>query len=217
MSLRTAFAESINSVAVQLSEQVGRGRVIGVAKNMMVAAVAPYAVDIDFYFENFGDVTISALSLDEDLDAVFGAGAYTVTAGPNLVSGPAGFAVNSGFDGSADTELLSGGALGSAETCVNSILCLRKRGRHVQVGLLAGDDHRPPLPMEFVIGRELEIVGSHGMQASKYDEMLAMILEGKLDPQRLIGKTVGLDEAPAELEAMNRYENVGMTVIDRFG
>ena len=70
--------------------------------------------------------------------------------------------------------------------------------------------------MEQVIGKELEIVGSHGMQASKYDEMLAMILEGRLDPQRLIGKTVALDESPAELEAMNRYENVGMTIIDRF-
>lgn len=34
VSLRTAFAESINSVAVQLSEQVGRGRVIGVAKSL---------------------------------------------------------------------------------------------------------------------------------------------------------------------------------------
>ena len=95
-------------------------------------------------------------------------------------------------------------ALGSADTCANSILCLRKRGRHVQVGLLAGDDYRPRLPMEHVIGWELEILGSHGMQAHGIREMLDLISAGKLQPQRLIGKTVPLEEAPAELEAMGR-------------
>ncbi|MFH1755100.1 MAG: zinc-dependent alcohol dehydrogenase family protein [Candidatus Latescibacterota bacterium] len=107
-------------------------------------------------------------------------------------------------------------ALGSQTTCADSILCLRKRGRHVQVGLLAGEDHQPRLPMEYVIARELEIVGSHGMQASKYDEMLALILSGKLDPRVMIGKTVSLEEAPGELEKMGGYGSVGITVIDRF-
>jgi alcohol dehydrogenase len=84
------------------------------------------------------------------------------------------------------------------------------------VGLLAGDDHRPRLPMEYVIGRELEIVGSHGMQAYRYSDMMGMIASGTLDPQRLIGKTVALDEAPQELEGMSRFGAVGITVIDRF-
>ena len=70
-------------------------------------------------------------------------------------------------------------ALGSAVTSTNSIACLRKRGRHVQVGLLAGDDYRPRIPMEQVIGRELEILGSHGMQAHRYPEMLGLIAAGK--------------------------------------
>ena len=107
-------------------------------------------------------------------------------------------------------------ALGSAITSSNSILCLRKRGRHIQVGLLAGDDHRPRLPMEHVIGKELEIVGSHGLQAHRYDDMLAMISTGRLEPQRLIGKTVSLEEAPVELPGMSDYGAVGITVIDRF-
>jgi len=107
-------------------------------------------------------------------------------------------------------------ALGSASTCANSILCLRKRGRHVQVGLLAGDDYQPRLPMEHVIGRELEILGSHGMQAHRYDDMLEKIMAGDLEPQRLIGKTVPLEEAPNELEGMNHFGAVGITVIDRF-
>jgi 1A family penicillin-binding protein len=36
VTLRTAFAESVNSVAVQLSEKIGRGRVIGVARSLGV-------------------------------------------------------------------------------------------------------------------------------------------------------------------------------------
>ncbi|MGH6619788.1 MAG: transglycosylase domain-containing protein, partial [Alphaproteobacteria bacterium] len=36
VSLRTAFADSINSVAVQLTEQIGRGRVIGAARSLGV-------------------------------------------------------------------------------------------------------------------------------------------------------------------------------------
>jgi alcohol dehydrogenase len=107
-------------------------------------------------------------------------------------------------------------ALGSAITCRDSVLCLRKRGRHVQVGLLAGDDYRPQMPMDQVITRELEIYGSHGMQAAKYDELLEMILSGKLDPGRIIERTIPLEEAPDTLERMGRYEGVGITVIDRF-
>jgi len=107
-------------------------------------------------------------------------------------------------------------ALGSVTTCGNSILCLRKHGRHVQVGLLAGEDYLPRIPMHQVIARELQLCGSHGMQASKYGDMLAMILSGKLNPRALIGKTVPLEEAPNELSKMGRFGSVGITVIDRF-
>lgn len=59
---------------------------------------------------------------------------------------------------------LSLDALGSRITCGNSIRCLRKRGRHAQVGLLVGDDASPRVPLELALSRELEIVGSHGLQ-----------------------------------------------------
>jgi alcohol dehydrogenase len=119
-------------------------------------------------------------------------------------------------------EITGGGAqvsidaLGSAVTCANSILCLRKRGRHVQVGLLAGDDYLPRIPMHQVIGRELQICGSHGMQAGKYGDMIALIVSGRLNPKALIGKRIPLEEAPGELEGMDRFGAVGITVIDRY-
>ena len=107
-------------------------------------------------------------------------------------------------------------ALGSVKTCTDSILCLRKRGRHIQIGLMVGDDYLPRLPMDRVIAKELEIIGSHGMQANKYDVMLNMISSGKLNHGLLVGKRIPLDEAPKELGLMNNYSAVGITVIDRF-
>ncbi len=60
-------------------------------------------------------------------------------------------------------ELSGGGAhvsvdaLGSQVTCFNSIANLRKRGRHIQVGLMTGDHQHPQIPMDKVIAHELEI------------------------------------------------------------
>ncbi len=111
---------------------------------------------------------------------------------------------------------LSLDALGSHATCANSIACLRKRGRHVQVGLLLAEDRDPPLPMHLVIARELEIRGSHGMPAHDYPAMLDLIRAGKLDPRKLVRKTVSLEESVAELTGMGEFQGVGVTVIDRF-
>jgi len=94
-------------------------------------------------------------------------------------------------------------ALGSLNTCSNSILCLRKGGRHVQVGLMVGDDYLPRLPMDQVIAKELQIYGSHGMQANKYGSMFEMISSGKLNPGLLVGKTIQLEEAPKELKQID--------------
>lgn len=107
-------------------------------------------------------------------------------------------------------------ALGSPVTCFNSVANLRKRGKHIQVGLMTGDHRHPALPMDRVIAGELEILGSHGMQAHRYSVMLEMIRAGKLHPDKLIGKTISLEESPDELAAMDRFEETGVTVIDRF-
>ncbi|MDX1413980.1 MAG: zinc-dependent alcohol dehydrogenase family protein [Candidatus Promineifilaceae bacterium] len=107
-------------------------------------------------------------------------------------------------------------ALGSQETCFNSIANLRKRGKHIQVGLMTGDHIHPQIPMEKVISNELEILGSHGMQAHEYGRMLAMITAGKLQPERLIGRTVTLDQAASRLAQMGQYPDNGITIINQF-
>jgi len=111
---------------------------------------------------------------------------------------------------------LSIDALGSKETCFNSINNLRKQGRHIQVGLLAGDQSNPPVPMGIVIANELEILGSHGMQAHQYPDIFMLIEEGKLHPEKLIGNKVNLSSGVEELINMNSFNANGITVINDF-
>jgi alcohol dehydrogenase len=116
-------------------------------------------------------------------------------------------------------EITQGGAhvsvdaLGSPTTSFNSIACLRRRGRHVQVGLMLGEQARASIPMDKVIAHEIEIRGSHVMQAHRYPAMLEMIRSGKLTPQKLIGRTIGLDDAPAALMEMDKFAGTGISVI----
>ncbi len=107
-------------------------------------------------------------------------------------------------------------ALGSSDTCFNSIANLRKRGKHVQVGLMLANQSRPVLPMDKVIAHELEILGSHGIQAYQYPAVLEMIKSGKLHPEKLVGKTFSLEDSIGELVNMNTFSGTGVKVINEF-
>nr|WP_298999240.1 zinc-dependent alcohol dehydrogenase family protein [uncultured Allomuricauda sp.] len=107
-------------------------------------------------------------------------------------------------------------ALGSAITCFNSIANLRKQGKHIQVGLMTGNHQHPKVPMDKILADELEILGSHGMQAHKYPEMLQMIQKGVLQPQKLIERTIKLEELVTELPRMDTFSTSGIMVVDRF-
>ncbi|MEV6302666.1 zinc-dependent alcohol dehydrogenase family protein [Actinoplanes sp. NPDC051861] len=105
-------------------------------------------------------------------------------------------------------------AVGSEQTCADAILSLRRRGRHVQVGLLPPVGGHPRVPMARVIGWELDVLGSHGMAAADYPAMMALIEDGSLRPDRLIERTVGLEEAAELLPAFDQATVAGMTMID---
>lgn len=116
---------------------------------------------------------------------------------------------NGGVDVSLD-------AIGSTDALRNSVLSLRKQGRHVQVGLLLGEHADPSVPMAAVIGRELELYGSHGMPPNAYPAMLDMITTGKLAPEKLVTKTLRLSEACDFLPKMDCFPGSGAVVIDDF-
>jgi len=120
---------------------------------------------------------------------------------------PAGTDVRDATGGGAHVSV---DAIGTEAACAASVSGLRKRGRHVQVGLLP---EPPRVPMGLVIGRELELLGSHGMAAHAYPEMLALVQEGRLRPGDLVTSRIGLEDAPRALMAMSDGSPVGITVI----
>ena len=120
---------------------------------------------------------------------------------------------------SAIAELTDGGthvaidAVGSEQTCGEAIHSLRRRGRHVQVGLLPPVAGHPRLPMDRVIGWELDVLGSHGMAAVDYPGMMALIERGSLHPELLVERTIGLDDAAALLPRLDEATDAGMTIV----
>ena len=126
-----------------------------------------------------------------------------------------------GRDVPAAVAALTGGgghvavdAVGSEQTCADAVLSLRRRGRHVQIGLLPPVEGHPRVPMARVIGWELDLLGSHGMAAADYPAMMTLIEQGALQPQKLIERTIGLDEAAALLPVFDTATVAGMTMID---
>nr|WP_239001003.1 zinc-dependent alcohol dehydrogenase family protein [Jiangella asiatica] len=104
-------------------------------------------------------------------------------------------------------------ALGSTATFQGSLRGLRKRGRHVQAGLLLADHATQAVAMGPVVANELEILGSHGMAAHDYPPMLEQIAAGTLRPDLLIGRTLGLEDGVDALLAMSHGSPTGVTIL----
>lgn len=152
------------------------------------------------------DIGSDKLALAEELGAV-------ATINASDVDDPA----------AAVLELTGGGAqvsvdaLGIQQTCANAVNSLTKRGRHLQIGMTAGqNDGCLAVPIDNVIGKELEIFGSKGMPAQNFPAMLRLVAAGRLDPARLVTKTVPLEEAGSILANMGSFDTLGFAVIDRF-
>ncbi|RUX70937.1 MULTISPECIES: zinc-dependent alcohol dehydrogenase family protein [unclassified Mesorhizobium] len=170
---------------------------VGLSAIMIASAMGANVIAID--------LTDEKLDFAKKIGAVATINASTT---PNVVK-----AVKQITNGGAHMSM---DALGHPTTSFNSIANLRRRGRHVQVGLMLGEHARPQVPMDKVIAFELEILGSHGMQAYRYPAMMEMIRHGKLKPELLVGKRISLDEAPAALMAMGGFEGIGIGVVTKF-
>ncbi len=198
-SLGCRFATAFRAVAEQGRVAPGEWVAVlgcggvGLSAVMIAAAHGARVVAVD----------ISPASLD--LARRFGAEAVVDARGGDIAG-----AVREVTGGGAHLSL---DALGSPATCVASVEGLRRRGRHVQVGLLPAELGRIDLPMGRLIGEELEIVGSHGMAAHAYPAMLEMVASGALRPEQLVTSRIGLDDVPAALAAMGEASPVGVTVI----
>lgn len=117
-------------------------------------------------------------------------------------------------DATAGGPHVSLDAIGDDLACRTSIASLRPRGRHVQVGLLPPGTAVDPVPMHTVISRELEVLGSHGLAAHDYPELLALVTSGRLRPDLLVARTIALDEVPGAFSLIGTADQpAGMTLI----
>ena len=108
-------------------------------------------------------------------------------------------------------------ALGIAETCRNSVACLRKRGQHLQLGLTTDEERgEVALPTDAMTMREITFLGSRGMPPTRYGELLRMMERGTVSPAELVTKRVSLDAVPDRLAAMDDYGTVGIEVVTSF-
>ena len=167
---------------------------VGLSAVMVAVAAGAHVVAVD--------VSTAALALAHDM------GARACIQASAAVDVPA--AVREATGGGAHVSI---DAFGSPATCEDSVNSLRRRGRHIQVGLLPPQLGVPQLAMDQVIGRELDILGSHGMSARDYPQMLAAVAGGQLRPQELLTRRIALAQAPAALAAIGTTPQPGVTVV----
>ncbi len=167
---------------------------VGLAAVAIGAASGARVVAIDIYPE--------ALALAKQLGAETTVDARSTDSVPAYVRDLTGGGAHVSVD-----------ALGSSVTCGASIRSLRRRGRHVQVGLLPPATGRPDVPMHRVIAQELRVLGSHGMAAHHYPALLGLVTSGRLDPAALVRRRIPLDDAPGVLATFDTARSAGITVV----
>lgn len=193
----TAFHGIVNQGKVQDSMFVaihGCGGV-GLSAIMIAAAYGAQVIAVDINEEN--------LNRARSLGA-----SYTINASRVNVLEKVFEITGSGANVSMD-------ALGSRETSTNSIHCLAKKGKHIQVGILGGKKDIT-LSTADLISKEIEIIGSHGMPLADYASIFDLISGKKIDLSLLIDRTVKLEDVHQELLNMDAYSNTGMVIVDQF-
>lgn len=106
-----------------------------------------------------------------------------------------------------DVALECSGHPGLADAALRG---LRRRGRHVQIGLLPGGAH---MPMDVVIARELDVLGSHGLAAHEYPEMLRTLPYASVEA--MIARHERLEDAQHALDVLG--ESAGVTLLHPAG
>lgn len=120
-------------------------------------------------------------------------------------------------------ELTKGGAhvsidaLGFSQTCVSGIRSLRKRGRHLQVGLTSNHEHgQIAIPVNEMIMKEISFITTLGMPAHRFGAMLPLVTTGRLSPGKMVTREIALSEVNDIFTGMSSYSNTGTFVVTKF-
>ncbi len=178
---------------------------VGLSAIMIAAAMGAQVLAVD--------VKPEALALARSLGANI-----CLNAGDFADPEALGLAIRDHCGGGAHVAL---DALGITPTFHGALYGLRKLGRYVQIGMPTGRHARPDLPLlDLIYARQLTIHGTRGMAASGFPALFDMIAAGRLDPSRLVSRTIGLSQVEAALRAMDAGQDqppqVGVTVVTRF-
>ena len=106
-------------------------------------------------------------------------------------------------------------ALGISQTTNASVECLRNLGRHVHIGMPAGDGFMS-INLRAIYSKQLSFFGSRGMPSWKYPSLLEMIELDKVDLTPLVSREISLSGASAELRAMEGATPPGTAAITDF-
>ena len=107
-------------------------------------------------------------------------------------------------------------ALGIEATTNASLECLATLGRHVHVGMPAGDG-RMDINLRAIYAKQLAFYGTRGMPSWKYPTLLGMIEREEVDLSPMVAREITLAEASGELRAMHGPTAPGTAVITNFG
>ncbi|MEP0745032.1 MAG: zinc-dependent alcohol dehydrogenase family protein [Anderseniella sp.] len=196
----TSFSAVVDKAAVKPGEVLavhGCGGV-GLSSIMIGAAVGATVIAVDI--------------IDEKLELAKQVGAtHTINAAR---TNDVGEAIRDLTGGGADASIE---ALGITDTLHNSLRCLKKLGRHVQIGQPLDEHANPEIPLlETVYYRQLVVMGSRGLPALRFPALFEMISSDRLNIEKLIKTRIALEDAGAALAKMDNHEDVGITLIDQF-
>lgn len=202
-SLGCRFATAYRGLAARAGVQAGEWVTVigaggvGLSAVMIARALGARVIAVDR--------NPAALALAQELGAE-----HTIVTGAGVgIDVPAAVVAFTGEGSHVSVD-----AVGSEQTSADAVRSLRRRGRHVQIGLLPAVEGHPRVPMDRVIAWELDLLGSHGMSARDYPAMLALVEQGALQPQRLIERTIGLADAAELLPRFDTAAVAGITIID---
>lgn len=90
---------------------------------------------------------------------------------------------------------------------------LRRRGKYIQVGLIPDTVGKPQTSFEKLVAHELEIIGSHGIQAHEYQALLDFVQEKIIDFEPLIKGFVTLEKGAELLQKDDGPDSAGIVII----
>lgn len=102
-------------------------------------------------------------------------------------------------------------AVGISATVGQSVAAVRDGGTIVWIG---NSQRIVEVDMQAIVTRELQVLGSYGMNERDFARALAMLSDGRVDVAALITRRAALDEGPGLFDELLRDETVVKCVIE---